>query len=467
MVNLISLQYFIPELLLSLIAFFLLTTDEIANPKIRRLNHWIICSGIIISLMATIYFLYDPPHAIFSNFIKTSPTRNIFKFMLLLASLLFYITEFLRPNPNPGSSDSSNLFQKMVIILGAALLLTANNLIALLLATGLIGAATISLIFSFSRLPLTERVVQKHILNILLNFAIFFLALCLIFALSGSLSFEIIPQKLLIFIEKPFILSFLMLTIIASFGLALGIFPFQLTQSKISNILPGSLSLFVLFIPAIAYTGIFMEMRNLVINSPGRISSIIVIFSLLTCLVGNIRLYNKKSLKELIANILVVHSGLILLGIALNTRFSLLSVIYLTFSTIITISGIYSCKKLLPVRSKLGYGLIAIFMLSLMGFPGTSGFAARFLLMKALTQSPLHYTLVLLALLNMIPPVFYIVSFMLASRHNIIESADQSVSVKSLLFLAIHIITVIILGVFWEPFIKIIDQALIFLQYNL
>jgi len=464
MVNLIGLQYFIPELLFSLIAFFLLITDEIANPKIKRLNHWIICSGIIISLMATVYFLYDPPHAHFSNFIKTSPIRNLFKFMLLLASLLFFITEFLRPNPDPESSDASDLFQKMVIILGAALLLAANNLIALLLAIGLIGAATISLILSFSRLPLSERVIQKHILNLQLNFAIFLLAFCLIFALSGSLSFEIIPQKLLILIEKPFILSFLMLTIIAGFGLPLGIFPFQFTQSKISNILPGSLSLFILFIPAIAYTGIFMEMCNFVFIPPDRIAPIIVIFSLLTGLVGNIRQYNKKSLKELIANILVVHSGLILLGIALNTRFALLSVIYLTFSTIITISGIYSCDKLLPVRGKLGYGLIAIFMLSLMGFPGTSGFAARFLLMKALTQSPLHYTLVLLALLNLIPPVFYIVSFMLVSRHNIIESAEQNVSVKSLLFLAIQIITVITLGVFWEPFIKIINQTLIFLQ---
>jgi NADH:ubiquinone oxidoreductase subunit 2 (subunit N) len=463
MVNLISLQYFIPELVLSLIAFFLFITDEIASPQIRRLNHWIICSGIIISLMATIYFLYDPPHAIFSNFFKTSPTRNIFKFMLLLASLLFYITEFLRPIPNPGASDSSNLFQKMVIILGAVLVLTANNLIALLLAIGLIGAATISLIFSFSRLPLTERVIQKHILNILLNFAIFLSAFCLMFALSGSLSLEVIPQKLLIYNDEPLILSILMLIIIASFGLALGIFPFQFTQFKISNILPGSLGLFVLFIPAIAYTGIFMEMRNLVINSPDRIFTIIVIFSLLTCLVGNIRLYNNKSLKKLIANILVVHSGLILLGIAVNNRFSLLSVIYLTFSTIITISGIYSCKKLLPVRSKLGYGLIAIFMLSLMGFPGTSGFAARFLLMKALTQFPLHYTLVLLALLNLIPPVFYIVSFMLASRHDILESATSNISIKTLLFPVFHIIAVIIMGVFWEPFIKVIDQALIFL----
>jgi len=464
--NLTSLQYFIPELSLSLIAFFLFITDEIANLKIRRLNHWIIGSGIILSLMTTIYFLYDPPHALFSHFIKTSPTRYLFKFMLLLASLLFYITEFLRPNPISEPSDSSNQFQKMVIVLGATLLLAANNLITLLLAIGLIGAATISLIFSFPGSPLTARVIQKHILNILLNFAIFLLASCLIFALSGSLCFEIIPPQLLIFIEKPFILSFLMLTIIVSFGLVLGIFPFQLTQSKISNILPGSLSLNIIFIPAIAYTGIFMEMRNLIFNLPTS-SSIIVVFSLLTCFAGNIRSHNQKSLKELIANMLVVHSGLILLGIALNTRLSLLSVIYLTFSTLITISGLYSCKKLLLVRSRLGNGLSAIFMLSLMGFPGTGGFAARFLLIKALTQSPLHYSLILLVLLNMLPPVFYIVSFMLVSRHNILESAISSRTIKILMFPAIHIITVMITGVFWEPFIKIIDQALIFLQYNL
>ncbi|HCK99776.1 MAG TPA: hypothetical protein DHW42_06715 [Candidatus Marinimicrobia bacterium] len=468
--NLISLKYFVPELLLIFTALGLFISNDAQRLRSKRLRIVILFSGLVISLLLNIYSLYNPPHGLFYNMFAADSFGIFFKITILISAILIFTIELLDPQTN--RNFDLKIMPKIIIVIGSILLVSVNDAIQLFLCSGLISFTGIALLQTYNVGEPDSQVSRSFITNNLLAFAVLFFGFSLLFGISGSLNFQSIGLKLTDLNQSPLILALLFIFILFGFGFHIGIIPFQFSVPGIVCGFPSNLNIYNIFIPGIAYFGVLVRFLHWTINPlEGIITAkvppniLIALFGLITIIIGNILLFRKQSLKELLAYSALIHSGLILLGLSVSSSLSISASVFLLISVIIIYLGIFSARKLLKNHEPVQLLFITIFLLGLVGLPATAGFSARFLLFQALLQSALPNWITSLAIINLMPIVFFILRKIL-NIYNDTQSSSLSAPPLNLIILPLTFLSgLIYLGLFWEPIYKIINQSLIFFEF--
>jgi len=326
--NLISLKYFVPELLLIFTALGLFITEDAQRLRSKRIRIVILFSGLVISLLLNIYSLYNPPHGLFYNMFAADSFGNIFKITILISAILIFTIELLTSQTDRNFDLA--IMPKIIIVICSVLLVSVNDAIQFFLCSGLISFTGIALLQTYNPGEPGRLVSRSFITNNLLAFAVLFFGFSLLFGISGSLNFQSIGLKLTDINQPPLILSLVFIFILFGFGFHIGIIPFQFSFSRIASGFPSNLSFYNIFIPAIAYFGVLIRFLHWAINPlEGIITAnvppniLIALFGLITIIIGNILLFRKQSLKELLAYSSLIHSGLILLGICVSSSLSI------------------------------------------------------------------------------------------------------------------------------------------------
>ncbi|MBU4445881.1 hypothetical protein KJ656_12515 [bacterium] len=468
--NITSLLYFIPELILLSVIFILFLTHDSPRRNLIVNKKVFVSFGILASLIVNIFRWSDPYHGLFYNSITIDPFTGLFSLIILSATFMLTLSDFL----SPGSSlnDESSLLHKMLILTASILLIESNNLIMLFLCSGLIGIAGIGL---FRTDPISQskrQYIKSFITFNLLSLSILLFGFSLLYGLSGSLFFQSMSQGMTLISNHTFVSCVLLTLILFGLGFHAGILFYYSSFTKIGFEFNFSISSITLFIPSIAYLGVFIRLVNLTLIIDGLSNTaigyqglFIAILALMVVTTANFLYNRKKNLKELLILAVLIHSGFILAGISVLNPDSISASIYLTISTVIIFTGLYSAQKTCSQSDKIRRFFRIIFFLGLIGFPGTTGFTARFLLFKSLFQSSIPAWVTILLILNLLPIVFYFTSLILKSVQQIPGNKRIHLTVIQVLIPSILGILSIGLGIFWEPFYRFINESLVFFKF--
>jgi NADH-quinone oxidoreductase subunit N len=206
--------------------------------------------------------------------------------------------------------------------------------------------------------------------------------------------------------------------------------------------------------------------------------------SIISMTLGNLVAISQKNIKRMLAYSGIAHAGYLMIGLvswesgALGTVFDGLSgilvylLVYLaanlgTFTVVIAIEHKTGSNQIedyagLIKRSPFLAGTMAVFLLSLIGIPGTGGFVGKFLVFGSALRVE-YYFLALVAIVNSVIAGFYylnVIRYMFFQPLD--EPAGEEIKVPGSLsvVLVLACVFTLLMGILAQPFIHFVQTSL-------
>jgi NADH-quinone oxidoreductase subunit N len=207
----------------------------------------------------------------------------------------------------------------------------------------------------------------------------------------------------------------------------------------------------------------------------------LMISSLFTMTMGNLAALGQVSVKRILAYSSIAHAGYMLMGVTTQTYEGIYAIVfYLMVYCLMNLGAFWVASKVedtyggdelrhfrgLVYRHPF-YGVtMAIFMFSLVGLPPFAGFVGKYYLFQAVVSREM-YGFAIMAALNSVVSLYYylkVVKAMILERPEgrIVEGPTVFDSKSSLVFMTLLVVPNFVLGLFWEPVIRVAKQAVSF-----
>lgn len=457
--NFDSLPFFIPEIILIFNVFLLLLFSDLRRKNILFLLRVVILLNLTIACLVNLAYMPGMPLGLFFNNFARDPFAGLFSSILLGLFLILNIDKLRRLEER---INIDCLINELICLTASILLVKANSMTAFFLCVGLIFISYITHYYVFNR-----KIADNYAILVIqaLIFGLLFFVFWFIYGLFGSLYFNSINPASALLRHHPAADCYIILLLTLGFGLYGIVLPFYflhrgkeiLIEFRNSTYFIALMALFGSLI-RLSYR-LFSEQSNAV-----EVSRLIGLFSacLMVCLMIGANLYylKKKTAANLIITALIIHYSMTIIAIIADTADTVSAAIYLMLSSVLIFAGIASLpdNENTTILKKV---LLTIFYLGLIGLPGTSGFIARFLLIKSLIDSGISLWIITCALLFSLPLTFYFMREIInLQKKRIIQVNTRQLYCMPTLLALFTILS----GIFWEPLFELITESIVFFK---
>ncbi len=396
-----------------------------------------------------------PSHDYF-NVVSFNPFSLFFLIIFTLGMLLINLLAFAF------SEDYGDFAMLSVFALvGMYLVSLSNSLITIFIGLEL---ASIPAVFM---LMLSKRSIEsatKFFIMVSIAIAMLSFAIVLFYGGTGGVSLsETAHSQLLLFALMLFI---------ASLSIDASVFPFNLL---IPDIYEGSPGYLVSMLGGLNKKVAFAALIQVLILSFLSYKSafmVVAILSVLTMFYGNIVAIMQKNLKRMLAYSSISQAGYIMIGIATATQTGISASLFLIFAHMFAFIGLFGVvawlenkrrtriEDLAGLSSENGLAAfaIALFTLSFVGMPFTTGFIGKFFVFLSAVNSGMLW-LAFLGVLNSVISIFYYSKVILAAYSE--KNAARRLHMQPAVFAAV-IITLaitIVFGVYPQPLLSFANSA--------
>lgn len=466
-----STQFIFPEFILLFGLVAALVAGLILKRKETILFHIIALLSLVFSIVLIITDWPESPVKLFQGMIRFDDFSSCLKILIDLAGVL---TICLSRNKNLKKKP-----EYFVMLLGALIgahgLVMSMNFIMVLLSLEMISLSSYVLVgFGFDKKGAEGSL--KYFLFGSVATAIMIYGMSLLYGLSGTLDFAsnkfvsaLLEQKSpLILIGGLMTLSGFLFKIVAA--------PLHLWAADVYESAPTPVAAFLSVVPKLAGFGVLIKF-TLAINLFGQSSFpwqiIIGTISMLSLAIGNFSALWQNVPKRMMAYSSIAQSGFLLVGLAslsLSGVHSILfySAIYLVmnFLTFLVLQQVELNWSASTISSMAGLGrkyplqsfALSVGLISLLGFPITAGFTAKFFIFSALweifsqTGKPILLVLFGFGLINMVVSLFFYlkIPFYLFMKE---APAGKIVLTKTPFFenLLSAILVILLIALFFQP----------------
>ena len=455
--------------LLILALFFL----DLFAPKLEKK----VLSGValigMLAILLEIPFLWNKSGSLFHGAYLSDKFAVFFEGLFLASG--FFIIQICREFQARRKMESNAFIILMLIaISGASFLVSANNFLTLFISIELM---TISLYILTAFLKSDARSIEagvKYLIMGAFSSAVMLYGICFIYGTTGSLSFGGVRQALETMpgLNSLFLFGFFLL--IAGLGFKISAFPFQLW---VPDVYEGTPLPVTAFLSVISKGAGFAALLRILFMVTGKLTDLwIPLVALLSCstlLYGNLGALHqlRGSVKRLLGFSSIGHAGYLLMGLASGNSFGMHAMIYyLTVYAVATLTiflvvacasgedesipalaGLFSRSPILGVS-------FFIALLSLAGVPPLAGFFGKFLVIQAIVEKGLFW-LAFVGAAGIVVSLYY---YLMVIRTIYIEKKDGPpifVSTSARAFLVCLTLALILLGVFQNPLLNLIQQT--------
>lgn len=432
-----SVQYFLPEIALTLFLFLLIVADlfSFKNQK-SQISTMISTAGFIVVagmlLLQGNDVFQNGDRDVFINMLHLDRLSIYLKFLFCLAGLLTVLLSFhfkRRGEVPTRYGEYHTLIYGLV--LGAFLLVMSVNLLIIYLAIEIISISSYVLTnFNFGRKSAEASL--KYLLFGAVASAIMLYGMSLIYGFTGTLdiSSQMFSANLALISPWPFYVAVSMT--LAGFLFKIGAAPFHVWAPDVYEGAPVPIVALFSTVPKIAAIIIlvrflgFLPMENLTLDLNWvRILSWIAI---ITMLIGNLSALWQKNAKRMMAYSSIAHAGFMLVGVVAFSEFGLESLVFyasiyliMNFAAFLLIKILSDTKRIEKMSDFAGLGkempflgiASIIIMISLTGLPPTAGFTAKLLIFSSVwdtyqtNHEPVLLALFVVGLLNSVLSLFY------------------------------------------------------------
>jgi len=393
----------------------------------------------------------------------------------------------------PGSADEqralasglqqTEVFPLTLFAIGGALLFpAANDLITLFVALEVLSLPLYLMAgLSQRRRLLSQEAALKYFLLGAFSSAFFLFGSAFLFGYAGTTTFEGIKNQISVAPGNDLFLLVGLATLTVGLLFKVSAAPFHSWTPDVYQGAPTPVTAFMAAVTKVAAFGAFLRIFYATIG--GMVWTwrpIIIVVSILTMAIGTIVAIAQRDVKRVLAYSAIAHSGFLLTGIvAFNKSGVEATLLYLAtygFTTLGTFAIVTLVRDAggevtdlnrwsgLGKRSPLIAAIFTLFLLALAGIPLTSGFVGKFAIFSAAYESG-NISVVIAGVLASAIAAFFYIRIVVLMYFNDPQEDGTSVMIPSPVTataIGICALATLILGIFPQPVINVIDSLAIF-----
>ncbi len=477
--NLISLQYFIPEILVAASVVIVIIADLIFNKKQSRYSTFVAAIGMFAVLIA-LGSVNMEPRALFFETVAIDPFAQFFKFLIIIATL-FTIGVSYQTDELTSYRFGEYYGLMLAMVLGMFLLVSAVDLLMIYVALELVSLTSYILSGYLKKRHRANEASLKYVIYGGVSSGLMLYGFSILFGLTGTTKIAEIQQVLAAGGGNELALIATVLLILAGFGYKIASVPFHFWSPDVYEGAPTPITGFLSVAPKAAGFAVLIRFFNVALvgdASPNAETwavlgnlpwpDILAAVSAMSMFLGNLVAIKQDNVKRMLAYSSIAHAGYILMGaVVLNQQgvfsmmFYLLIYMFMNlgaFVVVIMISNTYGTESIEEYRG-LGFRIpyvaviMTIFMFALTGLPPTAGFIGKFYIFSALINAGSDfYWLAIIGIINSVISFYYyariVRNMFLRDAPDTLETVESTPWMLTVVTLLV--IPTLILGIYWE-----------------
>ena len=358
-------------------------------------------------------------------------------------------------------------------IIGMMLMTRANDLVMVFLGLELLSLSLYVLVGFFRHNPFSNESGIKYLLLGAFATGFFLFGVTFIYGATGTTNFSAIAET----IAAGTILSDIYLylgigLLFIGFAFKLAIVPFHMWSPDVYQGAPSTITGFLCTGPKAAGFGALLKIFMVVFPEIIiELSNLFWVLAALTMTVGNVSALVQSNVKRMLAFSSVSHAGYLVIGILVKDIIGISAILFylvvysaMNLGAFTIISLVEKDEKEVTFRDYQGLatknpllsGVMALFMISLAGFPPTAGFIAKYGLLAAAISKG-YIWLVVIAVINTFISVYYYLRLIINMYMKKNESGSQLIEISYLITLFLFVLSIISIyfGIFPESLLAL------------
>ena len=491
MTNLQSLEFFIPELILTITILAALITDLFVKKSKTNMIGWVLGVGLVIVGLSVHNLSSVPPTTLFLDMIVIDPFSSFMKIVIILSTLLVIVASWV--NDELEKYRKGEYFTIMgIMVMGLFLMTSSVDIIMLYISIEVVSIMSFVLAAYLKLDTRSNEAGLKYVIYGAFSSGVMLFGLSIVYGLAGSTNYFAIQDTLssLDGSANPALIMALLM-IFAGFGYKISSVPFHFWTPDVYEGSPSTITAYLSVAPKAAgfamiirfFHQVFSDSIGLTSNAIGSTDlpwpEIIGVLAVVTMTMGNLVAIQQNSIKRMLAYSSIAHAGYMMLALPVLSMEAVESVMIYLFIYVFMNLGAFFI--VIFVKNKTGgesfedfEGLgwkmpivgafMTLFMLSLTGLPPTAGFVGKLYIFKTLVGAGSEFLwLVIAGGVNSVISLYYYfhvvkVMFLGGKRSDVI-TYPPSTMFGLMIFTAVPSL---LLGLYWNPLASWVKDSLVF-----
>ena len=491
MTNLQSLEFFIPELILTITILAALITDLFVRKSKTNMIGWVLGVGLVVVGLSVHNLSSVPPTTLFLDMIVIDPFSSFMKIVIILSTLLVIVASWV--NDELEKYRKGEYFTIMgIMVMGLFLMTSSVDIIMLYISIEVVSIMSFVLAAYLKLDTRSNEAGLKYVIYGAFSSGVMLFGLSIVYGLAGSTNYFAIQDTLssLDGSANPALIMALLM-IFAGFGYKISSVPFHFWTPDVYEGSPSTITAYLSVAPKAAgfamiirfFHQVFSDSIGLTSNAIGSTDlpwpEIIGVLAVVTMTMGNLVAIQQKSIKRMLAYSSIAHAGYMMLALPVLSMEAVESVMIYLFIYVFMNLGAFFI--VIFVKNKTGgesfedfEGLgwkmpivgafMTLFMLSLTGLPPTAGFVGKLYIFKTLVSAGSEFLwLVVAGGVNSVISLYYYfhvvkVMFLGGKRSDVI-TYPPSTMFGLMIFTAVPSL---LLGLYWNPLASWVKDSLVF-----
>ncbi len=491
MTNLQSLEFFIPELILTITILAALITDLFVKKSKTNMIGWVLGVGLVVVGLSIYNLSSVPPTTLFLDMIVIDPFSSFMKIVIIISTLLVIVASWV--NNELEKYRKGEYFTIIgIMVMGLFLMTSSVDIIMLYISIEVVSIMSFVLAAYLKLDTRSNEAGLKYVIYGAFSSGVMLFGLSIVYGLAGSTNYFVIQETLssLDNTANPALIMALLM-IFAGFGYKISSVPFHFWTPDVYEGSPSTITAYLSVAPKAAgfamiirfFHQVFSDSIGLTSNAVGSTDlpwpEIIGFLAVVTMTMGNLVAIQQKSIKRMLAYSSIAHAGYMMLALPVLSMDAVESVMIYLFIYVFMNLGAFFI--VIFVKNKTGgesfedfEGLgwkmpivgafMTLFMLSLTGLPPTAGFIGKLYIFKTLVGAGSEFLwLVVAGGINSVISLYYYfhvvkVMFLGGKRSDVI-TYPPSTMFGLMIFTAIPSL---FLGLYWNPLASWVKDSLVF-----
>ena len=491
MTNLQSLEFFIPELILTITILAALITDLFVKKSKTNMIGWVLGVGLVVVGLSVHNLSSVPPTTLFLDMIVIDPFSSFMKIVIIISTLLVIIASWV--NDELEKYRKGEYFTVMgIMVMGLFLMTSSVDIIMLYISIEVVSIMSFVLAAYLKLDTRSNEAGLKYVIYGAFSSGVMLFGLSIVYGLAGSTNYFSIQEALssVDSSANPALIMALLM-IFAGFGYKISSVPFHFWTPDVYEGSPSTITAYLSVAPKAAgfamiirfFHQVFSDSIGLTSDAIGSTDlpwpEIIGVLAVVTMTMGNLVAIQQKSIKRMLAYSSIAHAGYMMLALPVLSMEAVESVMIYLFIYVFMNLGAFFI--VIFVKNKTGgesfedfEGLgwkmpivgafMTLFMLSLTGLPPTAGFVGKLYIFKTLVGAGSEFLwLVVAGGVNSVISLyyyFYVVKVMfLGGKRSDLITYPPSTMFGLMIFTAIPSL---LLGLYWNPLASWVKDSLVF-----
>lgn len=451
----------LPEIVVTLTAFIVLTEDMLLKRKTRIIPATALL-GILVAFIITLTHL-DVSGSFFRDFVKVDLYAHLFNLIFFISAFFSVALAWAYMKDHP---ENRAEYYGLILFstVGMSLMGKAGDLLTVFLGLELLSISLYVLVGFFRSNLKSNESGLKYLLLGAFSTGFFLYGMAFVFGTTGTTNLAGIAAYVsghdvsnnVLFLTAAGLL-------LVGFGFKISMAPFHMWSPDVYEGAPTPATAYLSTGPKAAgfaaLVRVLMEAFHPAMNDIG---TLIAILAVVTMVVGNVSALVQTNIKRMLAYSSIAHAGYVLVAIAAGSALGSAAVAYYllaytfmnlgAFGFIIYFEREKDQHLSISDYNGLGYrhpfwaACMAVFMFSLAGIPPTAGFFGKYYVFSAAIQQQMYW-LVIIGVLNSLISVYYYLRVVVGMYMYQPDPSVEMRGVKSMVIAPTLVIAV--LGIFY------------------